>query len=384
MPEGGSIPVWRLSSDRESVPRDGVLPVAPSGLANVNELQDRKADAVPSIRNVRPIFRPPLLAIRTVPTVFAAVVPAVFAAVWCLTAVSLCVAEEASSGQLVAPETPRFVKPADPAEDELQIPSELLQTIHDRSKGILPVESEAYFFILDRARRVANTPAAFQAAKQLEQDRRATVPSYAKLPDDEFPVFADLFQHPDVYRGRLVTLRGYVRRLISYAAPENDLGIETLYEAWLYTPDSQGNPAVVVCTEIPEGIPRGDQLVDHVSVTGYSFKHYLYSAQDTWRVAPMILAGRLNWNPAASEQRSGIPIGYLISGVLALLGVLAAVIWMNFRTERNLRQLRQSHDDLAPPVFPQESADSKDSVSPADDSNSTASTDGGPGETKST
>mgnify|MGYP006908241583 FL=1 len=98
----------------------------------------------------------------------------------------------------------------------------------------------------------------------------------------------------------------------------------------------------------------------------------------------MILAGRLNWNPAASEQRSGIPIGYLISGVLALLGVLAAVIWMNFRTERNLRQLRQSHDDLAPPVFPQESADSKDSVSPADDSNSTASTDGGPGETKST
>jgi hypothetical protein len=156
-------------------------------------------------------------------------------------------------------------------------------------------------------------------------------------PEVPFPVFVDLFKsadNPDVYHGKPVTLTGHIRLLREVPAGENSYGIATLYEAWLYTEDSQNNPACIVCTMLPDGMLQAfdasrSHVLDQVSVTGYFFKMMGYPAEDVYRYAPLILAQRLEWrrieqpkpNPWLSKY--GIPIALAVAlGVILLVRFL--------------------------------------------------------------
>ena len=139
-------------------------------------------------------------------------------------------------------------------------------------------------------------------------------------------MFVDLIKNTDLYHGKLVTLRGRVRKLIVIA--ENEQTIKTLYEAWLYTDHSQNHPAVIVCTSVPQNMPRGGNiLIDHVSVTGYFFKNFGYIDQaQTARYAPMILARQLEWHPPPPPAPLAAP-RWLIPLTL-VVGLGATVLWM--------------------------------------------------------
>ena len=103
--------------------------------------------------------------------------------------------------------------------------------------------------------------------------------------------------------------------------------METLYEAWVYTADSQGNPAVIVASAAPEDIPLGEDLQVLVRATGYFFKIYGYEAQDTTRVAPMILAGRLEVIPEPKPQG---PPWWLLAMLAAMLAALVAWLAVSY------------------------------------------------------
>jgi hypothetical protein len=86
------------------------------------------------------------------------------------------------------------------------------------------------------------------------------------------PAFHDLVQHPEEHRGRLVRLDLNVRRVLSYEASENPLGIARLYEIWGWTESSKAWLYVVVTPELPAGMPIGAEVYDRAAIYGYFFK----------------------------------------------------------------------------------------------------------------
>lgn len=145
----------------------------------------------------------------------------------------------------------------------------------------------------------------------------------------EFETYVDLFTNNDVWQGQMVTLRGHVRHVLSYPATDVNLADELryrhppteasvtadespmLHELWLYTDDSQNNPAVIVTTQLPPAFPADAEIIDHVSVTGCFFKPYVYRSQTARRIAPLILAADVWWAPTESQIISLADDGHL-------------------------------------------------------------------------
>ncbi len=139
---------------------------------------------------------------------------------------------------------------------------------------------------------------------------------YEEARDDprQFDTFVDLFINPDVWQGQLVTLRGHVRHVVSYPGDHPEFHGRSLHELWLFTEDSQSNPAVIVTSKLPEEFPVDAPLIDQVSVTGCVFKQYVYRSQKSRRIAPLILAGDVQWTPTDSHLLSLHEDGHLSSG----------------------------------------------------------------------
>lgn len=126
-----------------------------------------------------------------------------------------------------------------------------------------------------------------------------------------FPMFVDLFDDPDRWQGHLVTLRGHVRRVSKYNGDTTLFDGQPLYELWLFPADSYHNPAVIVTPSIPQDFPVSGDLIDGVTVTGCFFKMYRYRGQEKIRPAPLLLAGRIEWNPTPEHVLKLVDAGYI-------------------------------------------------------------------------
>lgn len=180
---------------------------------------------------------------------------------------------------------------------------------------------------------------------------------YQKAPET-FPLFVDLFQNPDQWQGAVVTLSGHVRRVVSWSGDPEMFGGQTLHELWLYTDDSQHHPAVIVTPSLPPDFPVKADVIDRVSVSGCFFKMYVYRAASEHRLAPLILCGRIGWNPTDDQIRSLTREGALPPGsalavaarrrsetrlsdtAIMLLGFLSVVVMMAIwgRVQRDRRE----------------------------------------------
>lgn len=131
---------------------------------------------------------------------------------------------------------------------------------------------------------------------------------------EQFPTYVDLFQNPEAWQGRMVTLQGHVRHAVSYDADPAMAPGEKLHELWLFTQDSQHTPAVIITPELPADFPIDADSIDQVTVTGCFFKRYVYTGQAERRIAPLILAGRIQWSPTVSHVASLVKSGDLSAG----------------------------------------------------------------------
>ena len=200
---------------------------------------------------------------------------------------------------------------------------------------------------------------------------------YQQQPE-KFPMFVDIFLHPDRWQGHLVTLRGHVRRVTSHEGDSAMFGAQPLHELWLFTDDSQHNPTVIVTPTLPDEFPRNAADIDSVTVTGCLFKMYVYRSQNESRIAPLLLAGRIEWNPtndqilalgegghmvqgsrllATAKANSGNPVSdtmLLLFGFITLLATMT--VWGRVQRDRRERaRLKLLVDDR--PDFRQTSQD---------------------------
>jgi len=206
-----------------------------------------------------------------------------------------------------------------------------LANVRDRTMGVRNEERTAYYQVLHKTTQIPYHRQQRAAAKNLA-DRRNRLPAYREHPGRRFPVFVDLFRNPQAYRGRLVTFHGYIRELKSYPADKNPYGLKRLYEVALFTEDSQTNPAIIVATEKPAGLHEGSDMAEPVTVTGYFFKMYGYTAHDTTRIAPLILADRFEWSP--ERPQTGLPRNAIIGILAGLAVVVLATVWYFTREAR--------------------------------------------------
>lgn len=145
--------------------------------------------------------------------------------------------------------------------------------------------------------------------RQLEV-REARYSAYQQTPAS-FPVFVDLFQNPGEWQGKLVTLRGYARRVMTHAGDRTLFHGQPLHELWLFTEDSQHIPTVIVTPTLPRDFPVESDLIDSVTVTGCLMKMYVYRSQTEARLAPFILAGHVEWNPSAEHVLDLVKDGHI-------------------------------------------------------------------------
>jgi hypothetical protein len=245
------------------------------------------------------------------------------------------------------------------------IPPEWLTGISDLTSGFSEHEHGSYYQILARAREGLNEQK--QAAEQnlavADREFQADRANRKR----QYRLFYDLVTRPDSWRGQPVTLRGYIRDLTPMEAEQNELGLTHLYQAHLFTEDSTQFPYVVVVTEIPPNLPRPEprRPTDFITVTGYFYKLWTYRAEtETGRwSAPLILAGRLEWNPPRVAQPwwrrlgagAAVATACVLAGALALLqrrrqqerAVLRQIRGLAQEPPPSEAEIRQALDDLS-------------------------------------
>ncbi|MEZ6145021.1 MAG: hypothetical protein R3B91_06230 [Planctomycetaceae bacterium] len=208
---------------------------------------------------------------------------------------------------------------------EVDVPADLLSPIEDNTVGLRRKELPAYELMLSRVDELTE----HEATEAAQDDVAFTV----------------LMLQSENYRGKLITVRGDLRRLTEFPAPK-DSGFDILYEGWLFTRDSGTNPYRIVFTQRPVDVPLSESINPpvQVAVTGYFFKRYGYASQGGQHVAPLLIAK----NPRIIPTVSPVPgdgselqrIMLTAIGVI-VFAVMCLGIWF-YQSDRRFRRSRLS------------------------------------------
>jgi hypothetical protein len=101
--------------------------------------------------------------------------------------------------------------------------------------------------------------------------------------------YVELSQQPQVYRGKLVTVRGTVRQVTTQTPADNDLGLKSYYRLVLHPQGGDIWPIFIYSLELPKGFPPGEHVAVDVSATGFFFKTLSYAWRDGVGIAPVVL-----------------------------------------------------------------------------------------------
>ncbi len=157
--------------------------------------------------------------------------------------------------------------------------------------------------------------------------------------------FTHLWERPHEFRGKPITLRLHVRRVLEYDAPENPQGIPVTYEAWGWTDESKSFPYVVVFPERPEGLPVGTDIRGEVVFVGYFLKMMTNNNALEANHGAALLVGRVQAVPSAAalaaEPVNLWPLGIVVGGIL-----LIGLYFMGFRPSKKRPQRRPINSDL--------------------------------------
>jgi hypothetical protein len=154
--------------------------------------------------------------------------------------------------------------------------------------------------------------------------------------------FDVLISDPDDYRGSPIAFEGRVKRLVPGRVGLQDQAVD-VWEAWVLTPDSRETPWLVLCNEVPAGMPRGQDLDERATIRGYFVRRYAYATAGGEAITPLVFAPVLDWRPAAPPASAAITRDFRLGalafagGLVLLVGLLVA--WF-LRSDRGYRRSR--------------------------------------------
>lgn len=155
--------------------------------------------------------------------------------------------------------------------------------------------------------------------------------------------YADLWERPDKFRGRLVAVRLHLRRARIHDELEDvELhvpGLKAVHEAWGWDERSHPFSYAVICPELPGGMRRGQYIEEDAEFVGYFLKLIPFIDKEAKTRATPLLIGRLRWNPpkpgpTAEEQlRTALPV-LVVGGLVAIGLVIGGALWSRHRPAR--------------------------------------------------
>lgn len=243
-----------------------------------------------------------------------------------------------------APEVPlpeAVTSQQDNGEYNVQVDPRLLNAVSDSTLGVRTHESAALYYLLAKAAAIPQNV--------LEQSA------------DSAPPFVVLMNESEKYRGKLMTVKGQLKRLVPLEVDENQYGVKEIYEGWFFSKDSGTHPWRVLCSQLPADIPRGASLEDmpSVQITGYYFKKYGYPSQaGKLQTAPLLIARQIRWFPPTETPQAPSSSGavkYIIALFLVISISLAFLIWRftlsdqqfaRSKTAKLMERPEMSMDDL--------------------------------------
>lgn len=217
-----------------------------------------------------------------------------------------------------------------------EIPPWALSAVRDRTSMTQELgdpEQDAYFDMLVFASRTS--PAALDQAALRDGD-----------------LWSKVFNEPAKYRGKVVHFEGRLKKLRQFDPQPMAAqgGVNDYYEGYMDIGE-WANPLFIEFTELPAGLKTGDRLDVPVGVSGYFFKVFRYTAQDTKkehkdRWAPLVIGrtvavGAQPAAPGGIEAQEGpwsIWLGPLFFGAVGLTVAVLFTLGYWFRSgDRRVR-----------------------------------------------
>lgn len=153
----------------------------------------------------------------------------------------------------------------------------------------------------------------------------------------------ELMGQPELYRGRLVSVSGWVRSARKkLLGPDSELGIPHYFVLWVRPVESKQGPYCVFSTELPAGFPDvGEPFLDmneRVEIHGYPFKIRSYIAADSSvEPCPVIIARQLTRieNAEYTSVTQWQPSRTTLMMALILIPLFASFLaWAAFRSSQ--------------------------------------------------
>lgn len=142
--------------------------------------------------------------------------------------------------------------------------------------------------------------------------------------------FVQLYEQPDTYRGKLMTLKGVARRALDFQAPANEYGIEKYHQIWLQPDGGPDSPIVIYALDLPASFPssripgsnKPRDIYEPIEVTGFFYKNWAYGTGTQILSAPLLAAKTVQWKPPVVAEP---PVPATASSLSAILGAGAAL-----------------------------------------------------------
>jgi hypothetical protein len=125
--------------------------------------------------------------------------------------------------------------------------------------------------------------------------------------------------------------------------------VANVYEGWVFDATQGTNPWCVIFTDLPPGLKPGENINRPVTMDGYFFKKYRYSAVKDDRFTPLVIgrtlrlesgAGSPAASPGAFSAHFLVLLGLMIAGAVVLIGALVfGLSWWFRRADRQHRSL---------------------------------------------
>lgn len=146
-----------------------------------------------------------------------------------------------------------------------------------------------------------------------------------------------LWDQPNEFRGKLVSLNVHVRRIEEYPAPQNSAGVSKVYEVWGWTEDSKSLPYSFVVPEIPPGMAVGSEVAYDAAFVGYFLKWLRYTpGVGPERSSPLLL-GRIRQLSRLPESQAAKPpsdpLGQWAVGIVITI-MLGLMAWVSYSGRR--------------------------------------------------
>jgi len=131
-------------------------------------------------------------------------------------------------------------------------------SLEDRETDVNPEEQDAaqeqLEIVAQNDKIPLNKADMFAYWRFVKWERNQTFDEMRKRALKDF-IFTEVYEDPDRFRGKLLSIRLRVIRALKWPAEENGLGIGQIYDLTGWNDDSHPNCYTMVCSELPAGFP---------------------------------------------------------------------------------------------------------------------------------